>query len=87
MGPHAAYLDARAATPGSAGPAAIETAVHFEMLADLLLDAAPREQRIRRLGEALSATTRHLRTLEEREREEHLRLKHVQHGKARHAGR
>ena len=40
-----------------------------------------------RLGEALSATTRHLRTLEEREREEHLRLKHVQHGKARHAGR
>lgn len=90
-------LDARALAPGSAGPAAEETAQRFEMLVDLLLDAAPREQRIRHLGEALAHTTRHVRTLEqrlapalrerisrvrrtleEREREEHLRLKHVQ---------
>jgi V/A-type H+-transporting ATPase subunit D len=90
-------LDARDLVPGSTGPTAADAALRFEMLADLLLDAAPREQRIRRLGEALARTTRQLRTLEqrlapqlverigrvrgmleEREREEHLRLKHVQ---------
>lgn len=93
-------LDARALAPASAGPAAIEAAERFEAIAELLLDAAAREGRLRRLGEALARTSRHLstleqrlapslesrialvrRTLEEREREEHLRLKHVQRKK------
>jgi vacuolar-type H+-ATPase subunit D/Vma8 len=93
--------EARGIAPASAGPAVQETAARFEALAELLLDAAAREQRIRRVGEALANTTRHLRTLEqrlaprleariarvrrtleEREREEHLRLKHVQKKKA-----
>jgi vacuolar-type H+-ATPase subunit D/Vma8 len=62
----------------------------------LLIDAAPREQRVRRLSEAVRDTTRRLLTLEhrvaprlqaqvasvrsqldEREREEHLRLRHL----------
>ncbi len=89
-------LEARAVAPGSAGPAAVRAAVEFETLAELLLETAPRELKLRRLGEALSVTTRQVhaleerfqprleagiarvrRTLEEREREEHLRLKHV----------
>ena len=68
----------------------------FERLADLLLDAAPREMLIRRLGEALAQTSRQVntlerrlapalraevtgmrRTLDEREREERLRLKQL----------
>jgi V/A-type H+-transporting ATPase subunit D len=89
-------LGARGTAPGSTGPAASEAAAQFEVLASLLLDAAPREMLIRRLGEALARTSRQLntldqrvapalraqiatvqRTLEEREREEHLRLKHL----------
>lgn len=89
-------LGARGTPPGSAGPAAAAAAAQFEILASLLLDAAPREMLIRRLGEALARTSRQLntldqrvapalrkqiavvqRTLEEREREEHLRLKHL----------
>jgi V/A-type H+-transporting ATPase subunit D len=76
--------------------AVAEAAGRFEALTDLLLDAAPREMLIRRLGEALAQTSRQVntldrrvapelraqlevmrRTLEEREREEHLRLKHL----------
>lgn len=87
---------ARGTDPGLAGPAAVETASEFEKLAELLLDAATREMLLRRLGEALSRTSRQVhtlerrvapslvdqmgvvrRTLEEREREEHLRLKHL----------
>ena len=90
-------LQARATAPGSAGPASIEAARRFEVLTDLLLDAAPREMRLRRLGAALSKTSRQLhrleqrvgprlqgeisrvkRALDEREREEHQRLKHIQ---------
>jgi V/A-type H+/Na+-transporting ATPase subunit D len=85
-------LAARAIAPGPS-PAAVEAARAFEQLADLLVGAAPREMLLRRLGEALSQTSRqvnslehHLtpdlrrqllavgRTLDEREREEHVRL-------------
>jgi V/A-type H+-transporting ATPase subunit D len=89
-------LAARATTPGLTGPAAAAAATAFERLADLLLDAAPREMVIRRLGEALAQTSRQVntlerrlapalrgavtamrRTLDEREREERLRLKRM----------
>ena len=91
-------IDARGLAPGPTGPNAALAASRFEALADLLIDAAPREQRVRRLSEAVGETTRRLMTLEhrvaprlhrqvdvvrqqleEREREEHLRLRHVQH--------
>lgn len=89
-------LPARGTPPVATGPAAIEAASRFEALADLLLEAAPREMLLRRLGEALAQTSRQVntlerrvapvlatqittvrRTLEEREREEHRRLKHL----------
>jgi V/A-type H+-transporting ATPase subunit D len=88
--------DDRAASPGSSGPAIAEAAEQFELLTELLLEAAPRELLLRRLGAALSHTSRQVRaldhrigpalehtiarirhTLEERQRQEHLRLKHV----------
>jgi V/A-type H+/Na+-transporting ATPase subunit D len=90
-------LPARGTAPASLGPAAAAAAAEFERFAELLLDAAPREMLIRRLGEALSQTSRQVNTLErrvspglrqditavgraldEREREERLRLKHLQ---------
>lgn len=89
-------LAARGTAPGTTGPAAAEMAARFEELADLLLQAAPHEILIRRLGDALSKTTRQVNTLEqrvepalgrqiavvrrvleEREREEHGRLRHL----------
>ena len=89
-------LAARATAPGPTGPAAAAAATAFERLAGLLLDAAPREMVIRRLGEALARTSRQVhtlerrlapalgaavtsmrRTLDEREREERLRLKRM----------
>lgn len=89
-------LPARGTTAGGAGPAAVEAAARFEALTDLLLEAAPRELLLRRLGEALAQTSRQVntlerrlaptlatqfatvrRSLEEREREEHRRLKHL----------
>lgn len=57
---------ARDAAPGSTGPAAAMAADRFEALVELLLDAAGREMLIRRLGEALSHTSRQLNTLEQR---------------------
>jgi V/A-type H+-transporting ATPase subunit D len=94
--PIARTVRARGVAPGSAGPAAVAAADGFERLSELLLDAATREMLMRRLGEALSQTSRQVhtlerrvkpllesqmtvvrRTLEEREREEHLRLKHL----------
>lgn len=90
-------VGARGLAPGGAGPAATEAAVRFEVLADLLLEAAPRELLIRRLSEAVARTSRQVhmleqrvgprlegqitrvrRALDEREREDHVRLKHVQ---------
>lgn len=95
-------LDARAHAPSITGLAVASTASRFEALAELLIDAAPREQRVRRLGDAVSITTRRLRTLEERvapgiaqqiaavrrsleerEREEQIRLKHVMRGRGK----
>lgn len=95
-------LPARALAPATAGPTASSAASRYETLADLLVDAAPREQRLRRLGDAVARAGRQLRTLEhqlaprvvrqiaavrrqldEREREERLRLKHVQRRRGR----
>ena len=86
-------LGARATSP-EAGPVAAATA--FEELVEQVLDVAPKEYLMRRLGHELSRATRlvntleqrvatglhhelaHIRrTLEEREREEHLRLKRL----------
>jgi H(+)-transporting ATP synthase subunit D len=94
--PLARTLAARGTAPGSTGPAAANCASAFERLADLLLDAAPREMLLRRLGEALAQTSRQVntlerrlapalraavtgirRTLDEREREERLRLQRL----------
>ena len=87
---------ARGTMPGPTGPAAAAAAAAFERLADLLLEAAPREMLMRRVGEALARTSRQVNTLErrvgpvlrgsltgmrraldEREREERLRLKRL----------
>jgi V/A-type H+-transporting ATPase subunit D len=89
-------LPARGTAPGPTGPAAATAAARFEALVELLLEAAPREMLLRRLGEALSQTSRQVNTLEqrlapglegqmsrvrgaldEREREERLRLRHL----------
>jgi len=90
-------VGARATAPGMTGPAAAEAAAEFEVFAGLLLEAAPRELVLRRLGEALALTSRQVNTLEqrllpqvrsqiaftrraleEREREEYLRLRRLQ---------
>lgn len=87
-------LEARGTHPALTGPTAAGTASRFEELTALLIEAAPREQRLRRLGDAVSRATRQMRTLEqrvapslegqiarvrrqldEREREDRLRLK------------
>jgi V/A-type H+/Na+-transporting ATPase subunit D len=102
--PVARTFDARGLAPGGIGPSAGVAASRFEELVDLLIEAAPREQRVRRLSEAVRETTRRLVTLErrvapdlerkvaavrqaldEREREEHLRLRHVQRRSSRGA--
>lgn len=89
-------LAARATAPAAAGLSASRAAAQFEELADLLLDAAPREMLLQRLGQALAQTSRQVNTLErritpalearvaairgtldEREREEHARLRHI----------
>lgn len=94
--PLARTLGARGTAPGSTGPAAVRAATELERLTELLLDAAAREMLIRRLGQALSQTSRQVNmlelrvtpllrhqmagvrgALEEREREERLRLKHL----------
>jgi V/A-type H+-transporting ATPase subunit D len=53
-----------AAGPGDA--ASQDAARAFEILIERLLDAAPQEHLMRRLGEALSRTTRLVNTLEQR---------------------
>lgn len=88
-------LEARGTAPGPTSPATIEAAQAFETLTQLLLEAAPREMLLRRLGQAVAQTSRQVRALErrvepaltsavstmtnlldEREREEHMRLRH-----------
>jgi V/A-type H+-transporting ATPase subunit D len=59
-------LDARGTVPAMTGPAAARAAACFERLTDLLVEAAPREQRVRRLGDAVARTSRQMRTLEQR---------------------
>ncbi len=89
-------LDARGLAPGDVGSAVEEAARCYERFAELLIEAAPREQRVRRLSDAVATTSRRLRTLEqrvapalqwqimsvrrdldEREREERLRLQRL----------
>ena len=95
-------LEARGTVPGPTPAATIEAAQHFETLAQLLVDAAPREMLLRALGEAVARTSRQVRALEgrvepalasdvsrlttlleEREREEHLRLRRFLGGRDR----
>jgi V/A-type H+-transporting ATPase subunit D len=95
--------DARGTSAADAGPAVAQAAAEFERLAELLLDAAPREMLLRRLGSALSRTSRQVhgleqrvapdlehtitrirRTLEERQRDDHIRLKHILRRKEAH---
>jgi len=89
-------LAARGMLPGLGEASSHEAARAFEALLEQVLDAAPKEHAMRRLGQALSHTTRLVNTLEqrvavspaadlaeirralsEREREEHLRIKHL----------
>jgi H(+)-transporting ATP synthase subunit D len=94
-------LAARGVAPGGSAGATTLAANGFERLTDLLLEAAPRELLLQRLGQALAQTSRQVNTLErrltpelradltriravleEREREEHVRLGRL---KRRHA--
>ena len=87
-------LAARATAPSEAGAGAVAAAGAFERLTELLLEAAPQETMLRRLGAALAQTSRQVQTLErriapplareigrvrqvleEREREERIRLR------------
>lgn len=89
-------LTARETAASTVGPAAAQAATEFETLVELVLEALPKEQLVRRLGVALSKTTRQVNTLqlrvepsltaelslvrsmlEERERDERSRLRHV----------
>lgn len=86
-------LSARGTSPAWTASSVTSAAGAFEALTEVLLDAAGREALLRRLGDALSRTSRQVntlerrldpalrgqltavrRTLDEREREEHLRL-------------
>ncbi len=59
-------LAARGTAPSETGPAAVEAASAFERLTELLLEAAPQEMLLRRLGGALAQTSRQVQTLERR---------------------
>jgi vacuolar-type H+-ATPase subunit D/Vma8 len=52
--------------PGAADAPSQEAATRFERLLEHLLDAAPQEQVMRRLGQELARTTRLVNTLEQR---------------------
>jgi V/A-type H+-transporting ATPase subunit D len=97
-------LEARGTLPGPTGAATVEAAEAFETLAQLLLEAAPRDMLLRTLGRSVAQTSRQVRALEqrvepalasavtrmtslldEREREEHVRLRRFVHrGMAAH---
>lgn len=89
-------LNDRAIAPGAGDAAAVTAGTDFERLVELVLEAAPKEFLMRRLGDELARATRVVntleqrvamrlvrelasvrRTLDEREREEQLRLKRV----------
>jgi V/A-type H+-transporting ATPase subunit D len=99
--PIARTLGARGTAPVGTGLAAERAATAFEQLTELLLDAAPQEMLLRRLGQALARTSRQVRmleqrvsprlrrdiarvreALEEREREERLRVRRAVAGRA-----
>jgi H(+)-transporting ATP synthase subunit D len=86
-------LGARGTTPSATGLATASATTAFEALTELLLEAAPHEMLLRRIGDALAQTSRQVQTIErrvsprlerdaarverildEREREERLRL-------------
>jgi V/A-type H+-transporting ATPase subunit D len=88
-------MEGRGTAPGTTDVATVMAAEAFETFAQLLVEAAPREVLLRRLGRAVAQTSRQVRALErrvepaltaavttmtnlldEREREEHLRLRH-----------
>jgi len=89
-------LTMRGTAGAAVGPAAALAATEFERLIALVVDSLPKEQLVRRLGEALHRATRQAnmlqqhvepaligelralrRLLEERERDERSRLRHV----------
>lgn len=89
-------LAARGVVSGPGDAAGPEAAREFEALVEQVIDAAPQEHAMRRLGQALAQTTRLVNTLEqrvavrlaadvaeirrtlsEREREEHHRIKRL----------
>jgi vacuolar-type H+-ATPase subunit D/Vma8 len=59
-------LAARGIVPGPGDAASHEAARQFEALIEQVLDAAPQEHAMRRLGQALARTTRLVNTLEQR---------------------
>lgn len=59
-------LAARGAPPTGSGPSAVRAAERFELLVEDLLEAAPQEILLRRIGEALARTSRQVNTLERR---------------------
>jgi H(+)-transporting ATP synthase subunit D len=94
--PVARSLPARGVLPAPGEAASQEAARRFETLVEQLLEAAPQEHAMRRLGAALASTTRLVNTLEqsvaprldadltairrsldEREREEHVRTRRL----------
>jgi V/A-type H+-transporting ATPase subunit D len=59
-------LGARGTAPAATGARAIRAANEFEQLTEMLLEAAPQEMLLRRIGEALAQTSRQVHTLERR---------------------
>ena len=59
-------LEARGTVPSLAAPSGADTAAAFETLAELLLDAAPRETLLHTLGRTVARTSRQVRALERR---------------------
>ena len=59
-------LGARGTAPVGVGGSAVRAAERFERLVEELLEAAPREMLLRRIGEALARTSRQVNTLERR---------------------
>ena len=64
--PVARTLGARGTAPSGTGPTTVRAATEFERLIELLLEAAPQEMLLRRLGEALAQTSRQVHMLERR---------------------
>ena len=59
-------LPARGTTPAAAGVSTTAATSAFEELTEVLLEAAPQEMLLRRIGEALAQTSRQVHTLERR---------------------